>query len=271
MPTDIGQKKQSIITVESLDASPAILHKLLELTRSDDFDADEAVKLLMTDTVLTARVFKVCSNTEYGRGNPPETIREAVIRLGARELYRLSTAIAMGKVKAQPTHLYDATPAYFWKRTVSTAISMEELSPEDGSPEVDYTIGLMHLIGVWILCRQIPAEGNLIGCANLAAMAMAEKLRFGMAYAQIGATALEKWGFPKTVCEAVCWQNEPELAEEPAHTVKAQQLKEAIRFTDLAMGQGSAPPDDSGVEPEILAKVIRIRTKTEKMLAAMAA
>jgi HD-like signal output (HDOD) protein len=270
MPTETAPK-QSLINVNNLDASPAVLHKLLELTQKEDFDADEAVSLLKSDPGLTARVFKVCSNPEYGRGNPPQSIREAVIRLGARELYRLATMIAMGRLRADETKHYQVDALYFWKRTVATAVSMEEISPESGSREIDYTIGLMHLIGVWILCKQMSADGTAISAPSLPAQAQAEKLRFGIAYAQVGATALERWGFAKEVCEAVCWQNEPEFAEEPAYTAKAQQLKEAIRFTELCLGFGETPTEDSGLEPDTLAKVVRIRTKTDKLMAAIAA
>lgn len=263
--------QKSVIDLNSLDASPAVLHKLLELTQTDDFDAEQAVRLLMTDPGLTARVFKVCSNPEYGRGNPPESIHEAVIRLGARELYRLSTMIAMGRLRAQETHHYLEGSEYFWKRTVSTAVSMEELTPEDGSREIDYTIGLMHLVGVWILCKQVPATGEPMHCTNLGTMAQMEKARFGQAYAQIGATALERWGFSKGVCEAICWQNEPELAEDPAHTQKAQQLRTAIQFTELALGLAETPAADIGLEAEVMKKVSKIRTKTEKLMSALAA
>ena len=208
MPAELLQSR-SIVDLNSLDTSPAVLHKLLELTERDDFNAEQAVKLLMTDPGLTARVFAICSNPEYGRGHPPESVREAVIRLGARELYRLATGLAMRRLAAQPTHHYAADARYFWHRTVTTAVAMEELCPAEESSEHAYTIGLMHLVGVWILSRQSAPIGELIDCKNLAAMAKVEKLRFGAAYAQIGAAFPGASARPCTGRMSLNWRRSP--------------------------------------------------------------
>lgn len=269
MPAETLQIR-SIVDLNSLDTSPAVLHKLLELTQKDDFNIDQAIRLLMTDPGLTARIFAICSNAEYGRGNPPESLREAVIRLGSRELYRLATGLAMRRLAAQPTLHYAADSRYFWHRTVTTAVAMEELCPSDQSSEHAYTIGLMHLVGVWILSRQSAPCGEPIECTNLPSMAKVEKLRFGAAYAQIGATALEGWGFSRSICEAVYWQNEPELAEEPAHTAKAQLLQSAIRLTEAALGLGGDAADLFSSRRSLELSIARVKTKTNRLISALA-
>ena len=257
--------------LDSLDVNPGVLHRLASIAGRDDFDTGETVELLRADPALTARIFALCRSIEYSRGSPPESIHEAVMRIGAKELYRLTMAVSMARVASQATHLYRDNSNTFWERAVTTAVAMEETCPEGGSREQAFTIGLMHLVGVWILCRRYPAAEGCIESADLVQMAQFERLRFGVAFAQVGAAALARWGFSTAVCEAVCWQNEPELAEDPAHAALAAQLRRAVRLSETVLGTSGPAGGAAGPDPRQGDIVAVVSRRAGRMLRALRA
>lgn len=224
----------STLDLGRLPSGPRILARILPVVYQPQVQISDVADLFNTDAALAARVVATCNSPHYARGMPTASIREAVLRLGIREVAQLAQAVAMADFKKHPTHLYTTTASHFWERSLHTAFVAERLS--DAHPPA-YTAGIMHLVGIWVLCSVFPADSHLtIDERELALQARLEEIRMGVSFAQIGGLALEKWQFPQEVCDAVSHQLVPSACPSPRNRATALWLSRAIAATEWHYG-----------------------------------
>lgn len=221
------------IDLGKLPSGPRVLSRLISAVRQPGIQLSDVADLFRSDPALTARVVAACNSTYYARGERTVDIRDAVLRLGLDEVSRIVQVVALTDLRKYPTHLYTGTAGYFWERSLHTAFVIDELS--DRNPSA-YTAGIMHLVGIWVLCSVFPAGHMSITERELALQARLEQLRLGVSFAEAGAAALAKWGFDPQVCEAVGRQLTPSLAEDPQHRELARLLSRAVAVTDWRYG-----------------------------------
>ena len=221
------------IDLEKLPSGPRVLSRVISTVRQPSAEISEVADLFLADPALTARVVAACNSPFYSRGETTEDIREAVLRLGMNEVSRLVQIVSLTDLRKYPTHLYTDTSEHFWERSLHTAFIMDELSGHD--PHA-YTAGIMHLVGIWVLCSVFPAGELTIEERELALQARLEQLRLGVSFAEAGASALAKWGFSPEICEAVLRQLAPSLCENPDHRELARTLSRAVAIADWHYG-----------------------------------
>jgi HD-like signal output (HDOD) protein len=230
MPTD---NLTDLIDLGKLPSGPRVLSRLIYLVRQPGVQLSAVADLFVADPALTARVVAACNTPFYSRGEPTGDIRDAVLRLGLNEVSRIVQIVALTDLRKYPTHLYTQTSAHFWERSLHTAFAMDEIS---GCAASAYTAGMMHLVGIWVLCSVFPGGHLAIAERELALQARLEQLRLGVCFAEAGAVALAKWGFAPAVCRAVDRQLTPSLADDPEHRELARLLSRAIALADWHYG-----------------------------------
>ncbi len=224
---------EALIDIEKLPSGPRVLARLLSLVRQSHVQLIEVAELFQADPALTARVVAACNSPHFSRGQPTTDIRDAVLRLGLHEVSGILQIVSLTDLRRFPTHLYAQTAGHFWERSLHTAFVIEEIGPRD---PLAYTAGIMHLVGVWVLCSVYPAGHLTIAERELVLQARLEQLRLGVSFAEAGAAALAKWGFAPPVCEAVARQLAPSLAENPTHRELARLLSRAVAVADWHYG-----------------------------------
>ena len=110
---------------------------------------------------------------------------------------------------------------------------MDELSGRD---PYAYTAGIMHLVGIWVLCSVFPSGNMSIAERELMLQARLEQLRLGVNFAEAGGAALSKWGFASEICDAVFWQLTPSLSDNAEHNELAKLLNRAVALADWYYG-----------------------------------
>lgn len=224
---------QASIDLGKLPSGPRVLSRLMAIVRQPSVQLADVAELFRADPALTARVVAACNSPHFYRGTPTIDIRDAVLRLGLNEVSRILQIIALTDLRRYPTHLYARTSEHYWERSLHTAFVMDELGEHDPTA---YTAGMMHLVGIWVLCSVFPAGHLPIEERELALQARLEQLRLGVSFADAGAAALAKWGFAPGICEAVARQLTPSLAEDPAHRELARLLCRAVAVADWHYG-----------------------------------
>jgi HD-like signal output (HDOD) protein len=222
-----------LIDLGKLPSGPRILARLVSAIRQPGLQLADVAELFHADPALTARVVAACNSPCYSRGEPTADIRYAVLRLGLEEVARIVQVVALTDFRKYPAHLYTATAGHFWERSLHTAFVMDELG---GGDPFAYTAGIMHLVGIWVLCSAVPAGNLTIGERELALQARLEQLRLGMNFAEAGAAALGKWGFDPKICLAVGRQLTPSLCAHPEHRELARLLNRAVAAADWHYG-----------------------------------
>lgn len=221
------------IDLGKLPSGPRVLARLMSAIHRPGVQLSDVAELFRADPALMARVTAAANSTYYGRDTKVTDVSEALLRLGMEEVSRIVQIVSLTDLGRYPTHLYTQTAEHFWERSLHTAFVMDQLSGFDSSA---YTAGIMHLVGVWVLCSVIPEGSPSISERELALQARLEQLRLGVSFAAAGAVALEKWGFAAPICEAVARQLVPSACETPAHRELALLLNRAVAITDWQYG-----------------------------------
>ncbi len=221
------------IDLGKLPSGPRVLARLMSVVRRPCVHIEEVAELFHSDPALAARVVSACNSPYYARSERTADIREAVMFLGLEEVSRIVQVVTLTDLRKYPTHLYSNTAGHFWERSLHTAFVIEELSGHD--PHA-YTAGIMHLVGIWVLCGAFPAEGMPIATRELALQAELEQLRLGVNFAGVGGAALAQWGFAPDVCQAVSWQIAPSIGTAPAGKELARLLHRSVAISDWNYG-----------------------------------
>jgi HD-like signal output (HDOD) protein len=216
-----------------LPSGPRVLSQLASAVRRPDVQLNDVADLFRSDPALTARVVGACNSSFYSRGKSNRDIRDAILHLGLAEVSRIVQAVMMTDFKKYPTHLYTNTADHFWKRSLHTAFVIDEIS--GGNPSA-YTAGIMHLVGIWVLCSIFPGADSSIDERELELQAQLEQHRLGLTFAKAGGLALSKWGFDAEICAAVEWQIAPSAANAPEERELASLLKRAVAVTNWHYG-----------------------------------
>lgn len=221
------------IDLGKLPSGPRVLSRLISAVRQPHVQIADVAELFHADPALTARVVAACNSPFYSRGEPTADIRDAVLRLGLSEVSRIVQIVMLTDLRKYPTHLYTSAAGHFWQRSLHTAFTIDEISA--GDPQA-YTAGIMHLVGIWVLCSVFPAGHLTIDERELALQAELEQLRIGLTFADAGGAALAKWGFAPAICAAVSWQIAPSMGDVPEFRDLARLLHRAVAIADWHYG-----------------------------------
>jgi HD-like signal output (HDOD) protein len=196
-----------IASIGDLSVTPRVIRHLSVFLKSPDADITPAVEAMKTEPVLTAAMLAACNSPTHYRGQKLLTLEHAILRLGYRETYRIALLITF-RQGLRIADLPDNSSAdYLWSRAVTAACAMEVLAPGEKTAAA-YTIGLLHLIGCFILARH-RSPLAAFNSTHPSAMLAAQEAAYGIAFPEAGALALEHWEFPPEIWMPIKYQMQP--------------------------------------------------------------
>ena len=196
-----------IASIGDLSVTPRIIRHLSVFLKSPDADITPAVEAMKTEPVLTAAMLAACNSPTHYRGQKLLTLEHAILRLGYRETYRIALLITF-RQGLRIADLPDNSAAdYLWSRAITAACAMEVLAPAARNAAA-YTVGLLHLIGCFILARN-RSPLAAFNSTHPSAMLAAQEAAYGIAFPEAGAMALEYWEFPPEIWMPIRYQMQP--------------------------------------------------------------
>jgi len=218
--------KEAIKAIPSL---PVAAVRLLQLARDMNVDISELVETLEYDPGLTSNVLRMANSAYFGGTGKIKSIRDAIVRLGLKQLTRLVVASAVAPLAKGAVKGYDLRAGELLDHLVGTAVCAEQLSAMLKLQEIDYTFtaALLHDIGKVALGTFVAVDAERIkalACEKDMPFNEAERQALGIDHAEAGAVLLENWNFPSEVVEVIRWHHEPErfqgerLAMDLVHT-----------------------------------------------------
>ena len=201
-----------IASIGDLSVTPRVIRHLSLFLKSPDEDITPAVEAMKTEPVLTAAMLAACNSPTHYRGQKLLTLEHAILRLGFRETYRIALLITF-RQGLRMTDLPDNSIAdYLWSRAITAACAMEALAPAEQAAS-GYTIGLLHLLGCFILARnRCPLAA--FNSTHPSSMLAAQEAAYGIAFPEAGALALEQWDFPPEIWMPIRHQLQPSASGE---------------------------------------------------------
>ncbi len=188
----------------SLPCSPALLPRLITLLERPDADIEDLARLIQLDPVLASATVRMANSVFFSGGAKVGTVADAVMRLGARELYRLAALSLASRWMSIEVEGYRWEAGDFCRASLVKAVAAEALAMRTRrvDPALAYTCGLVHEIGklaVAFACPEafagIRARCTAAGCTWLEA----ETAELGFNHAAVSARLLAEWKFPEAV------------------------------------------------------------------------
>jgi HD-like signal output (HDOD) protein len=174
-----------------LPTLPDIAIKIQNLIDDPNGTAEQIVKALAGDPVISAQLIKAANSAAYADKRPVENVRGAVSRLGYRQLRNLVMMLTMNKMfyAKNPTLNKYMKASWQHSREVAAMSYVLALRQPHLSPDQAMLAGLVHEIGILPLCLHIETSQMQISENAL------EEL-FQKCGSTIGTKLLQKWNFP---------------------------------------------------------------------------
>ncbi len=182
-----------------LPAFPDVALKIRDLIDDPNVSADQLVKLLSADPVISAHIIKAANTAGNAAGGARvETIRAAISRLGYRMLYNLVVTVTFGKVFKAITPSIDRKMKQLWERsrTVAAHSYVIALRLRHLKPEQAMLAGMVHNLGAMALCIYADKLHPQLEPDTL------ERL-LRLFSSKVSIKLLDKWNFPQEIVEVV--------------------------------------------------------------------
>lgn len=205
---DIGAK------VRSLPPFPAVIHKVIGLLSDPLVSADRIVEIVRYDQAITANVLRMCNSTLVGGVQRVSSLREALVRIGNRNLIHMVLSAGGADVLNREMPGYDLARGDLWKHSVLCALLAESLCDLWSYRERDkaYTAGLLHDIGKVVLNECVGRDFDRIereADAGKTSFEEAEGKVLGVNHAEVGGRVAEEWNFDEDLVDAIRYHHHP--------------------------------------------------------------
>jgi HD-like signal output (HDOD) protein len=260
-----------------LPCSPAILPRLTAVLSDGDSSSDDIAAIIKLDSALAASTLRLANSAYFSAGGPAETVADAVVRLGVRELYRLAALALVSRWEAGSSTRGE--PGDFCRHALCTALAAEALAEttERVDPQIAYTAGLVCDLGKLAVAHACAAHFPALRnhCATRGTTwSQAEQAVLGFTNAEVGARLLEAWSFPPALATVTKFSER--IADAPPAAVPLLTHLHAGKYIATSFGPGVAEEGflfelDSerliewGFTPEVLQETMAVVHDRAKM------
>jgi len=225
-----------------LPCSPSLLPRLSEALQSESSSTAEISSIIQIDPSLASATIRLANSAFFGGGGRAvESVEQAILRLGSKEIYRLAALALVGRWPATNNTGAQLEPGDFCRHALCCAIASEVLAEttERVDPQIAYTAGLVHEMGKLAVTHSCAKFFPLIRTTQQrqgSTWEQAEKEVLGYEHAEVGGRLLRAWRFPDLMIAAAEFQHRPTQA--PAAALPLLAHLHAGRYIAASMGPG---------------------------------
>lgn len=232
--------------VEALPIPPLVHGRLIEVSARPNSGLADVVAVLESDLALCAEILKLVNSAFFGLGSHVESVRRAVILLGIDTIHALALS---GKVFGSgPTTPQNLDVVQLRRTGMRAAGYARAIATSEGwAPEATgraFLSALLRDLGLLLLAADIAGYDQVRAAPpeDQWARSNAELEAFGCTVPEASAYLLGRWGFSKSVVEAVaCQPTRPEdSATTPvSHVVSFAHLRALVNYVASDAEAGS--------------------------------
>ena len=173
--------------------------RLQQLLETPDFTMDAVISLANEDPSLAGQILKMANSTVYMGRVRTETIKEAVIRLGAQQVSNLAMAASQAGLHVSENPVIAGFLRSLWLHSHACAVGSRWLARSEGYPQIAdqaYMAGLLHDVGKLYLLKALERLNKM----GVAQAALEEDLLleiFEELHVEQGCRLMEHWNMPK--------------------------------------------------------------------------
>ena len=199
--------------LEGLRPFPAIVQRVMEYVGKPDFDVRRLQQMIEEDPSLSSKVLRVANSAAFAGSQPVASIRDAAVRLGARQVADVAASVAAMAM----FHDVKGIGRTVRDHMVGAAMMMRVLSSraESASPSA-YITGLLHDAGKLLLLQTEDAsyEALLASVTTPDEVHLRERELLGYDHAVLAGHTLKQWALPDPIPRIVAWHHQPNRAYE---------------------------------------------------------
>lgn len=222
--------------IEGIRPIPQVALKIIRMINEPGHDMREIAEKVRTDQVLSARVLRLCNAAFIGLRKKVDSINQALIMLGEKQILRLAVSISLERLFSDCTRGYSLCKGGLYYHALGTAVIAEMLAniTAKTSTGIAYTAGLLHDIGKVVLdqfmapvfpffYRRTQSDGI--------ALTDVEHEMLGLDHTEAGRKLAERWSLPQNLIETISHHHKPEVG------VEGSDLTHLVYLADLIMSR----------------------------------
>jgi putative nucleotidyltransferase with HDIG domain len=191
---------------EQLPLLPTVVIRVLQLDPGSDRYFEGLLAIAEEDPTFAVRLIRLANSPANAPVKPIVTIRQAVVRLGARECAGLVTALAVSRVFVPTT----VAQRNLWLHALQTAVAARVIAnllvERRVPPEQAYLAGLLHDIGRFVMFETAADDLGRVDDTHWHSpqqMLDAEHSLLGYDHVQLGALVCRRWSIPPLIAGVV--------------------------------------------------------------------
>lgn len=213
---------------------PGVLTEAMSEAQKDEPDIRRLADIITADPGMSAAALKLANSPLYGGGRLVSSVRNAVERLGTKNIVCVVVASAL---RASITGLPAAWLEQFWRRTSMMALAASLIARRlyGISPDAAYTYTLFHDAAIPLMMKRFPNYGDVLEKCEREGMLLeqAEAQFFPCTHPIVGSLLVRNWGLPPILGQAIRFHHEPDAYDLPDRTLPGGALS-FIAVTQVA-------------------------------------
>lgn len=254
MPIPLTIRRLITIQPIELPVFHPIAIKLQHLLEGTDYTMDEVIELANEDQSLAGQILKMANSTIFAGRVRTETIKDAVIRLGAEQVANLAMAASQAGLHVSEHEVIHGFMQSLWLHSYACAVGSRALARIVGCPqhaERAYMAGLLHDAGKLYLLKALERL-NKVGVAQAA---LEEELLleiFGDLHIEQGCRLMEHWNMPKIYYSAVANHDDENFDTTDTVLTLVRAVNKACRLKGIGLTREPALEMESQPETALL-------------------
>ena len=182
----------------------------LTIMLSDPYsDIDDVISTINEDQSLASQVLKMANSAAYVGLVKSETIKDAVVRLGARQITMLAMAASQASLHTSDDSMVNAIMKELWQHSLVTALGCWWVAQNTGHQSIvdhAYLAGLMHDIGKLHLLKvleHLAHDGQIVMDRELVLDVFTEL------HVEQGSRIMKHWNIPPVYQSVAANHHEP--------------------------------------------------------------
>ena len=249
---------RKVAELRNLPAMPAVLRSLSEFLSQDPdkVNLDKVVDLISYDKSLAGQCLRMANSALFQRKKQVDSLHEAVVALGLRNVRDLVYSISVPKLFAGAKQGME--PVTFWRHALGTALISQHFAYRLGirPQEKFYLAGLLHDMGILVNALLFPVEyAEILKTAHITETPLCEVEQniLGFTHCESGRILAGVWNLPPDVGDAMEFHHQPPGNGEHAEVIAVVYLADLLcRLRGLGYGYYEARQFDLPSEPSWL-------------------
>jgi HD-like signal output (HDOD) protein len=171
-----------------------------------NFSMEKTIRLVNEDQSLAGHILKMANSVAYMGRVPVETIKDAVIRLGSRQVCNIAMTVSQSGLYASQNEVVNGLMHSLWEHSYSCALGCQWIAEKTGNAQYAdqaYMAGLLHDIGKLFLLKGMERL-NVMGVTTQADLEKKLLLEvFDAHHVEQGRRLMQQWNMPEVYCHVV--------------------------------------------------------------------